>query len=173
MKYNLLYGPSHADTPLLLHTQAKTFWLPADASPTTSLELLVKAIFDFHTEYRDPQHPCPAAEKSKTWRDNDGNPDIAAASHPSGAECGAEWWVQRREEGHHENLGMPFHWDKDEHMLDQKGEVICPAVSTVTYLTAHGAPTVVLEVRIGRHYAVAISNCQCTVVAGKKWSTIH
>lgn len=60
---------------------------------------------------------------------------------------GAEWWIQIREEGHHANLGMPFHWDKDERLLEQVGVTICPMVSTVTYLTDHGAPTMVLEVR--------------------------
>lgn len=64
----------------------------------------------------------------------------------NGAKSGAEWWIQIREEGRHSNLGMPFHWDKDERLLEQQGEVVCPAISTVTYLTEEGAPTVVLEV---------------------------
>ena len=142
--------------------QAKTFWLPADARPTTSLELLAKAVFDFHTESCRQQHPRSAAGKRKTRPDGDGIPiDRAADSQPSCAERGAEWWVQRRKEGHHANLGMPFHWDKDEHMLEQKGEILCPAVSTVTYLTDHGAPTVVLEVRL-------CHETEHLVVAGEK-----
>ena len=84
----------------------------------------------------------------------------------SDAEFGAEWWVQVREEGHHSHLGMPFHWDKDEKLMEEKGVVVCPAISTVTYLTAFGAPTVVLEVsdrlvdgfRVHRHHWVCNSN---------------
>lgn len=68
-------------------------------------------------------------------------------SHPAAPAFGAEWWVQVREEGHHSDLGMPFHWDKDEELMEQKGVVVCPAISTVTYLTDFGAPTAVLEVR--------------------------
>ncbi|CAN0121109.1 unnamed protein product, partial [Hapterophycus canaliculatus] len=37
--------------------------------------------------------------------------------HDDFDESGAEWWVQLREEGHHEDLGMPFHWDKDENLV--------------------------------------------------------
>ncbi len=113
--------------------QAKTFWVSASSHPSTSLELLAKAIFDFH---------------AKTLRQQDPPGTPHGTSRADGAESGAEWWVQRREEGHHANLGMPFHWDKDENKLEQEGVVLCPAVSTVTYLTDHGAPTVVLEVRL-------------------------
>ena len=57
--------------------------------------------------------------------------------------CGAEFWVQRRGVGH----GIDFLWDKDEALRDACDVLIHPAVSTVTYLTAGGAPTVLLEVR--------------------------
>lgn len=67
----------------------------------------------------------------------------------SDAESGAEWWVQVREEGHHSHLGMPFHWDKDEKLMEEEGVIVCPAISTVTYLTDFGAPTAVLEVSDG------------------------
>eukprot|EP00903_Cladosiphon_okamuranus_P007846 g7590.t1 len=131
--------------------EAKTFWLPADACPTTSLELLAKAIFDVHAKGCRQHHTCPAAAKRETGLGGDEILDTTAVAADSPSSCterGAEWWVQRREEGHHTSLGMPFHWDKDEHMLDLKGEVLCPAVSTVTYLTDVGAPTVVLESRV-------------------------
>lgn len=133
----------------------------------TSLEKIAKAIFDFHTKtirhnvHLHPHQDSPdtdpgstprsAACNNKRWRDGrappgDVSPTAATSPHAGCAESGAEWWVQRRREGHHEDLGMPFHWDKDEHMLDQEGVVICPVVSTVTYLTDDGAPTVVVEV---------------------------
>eukprot|EP00966_Prymnesium_polylepis_P274904 6351963-Prymnesium_polylepis.1 len=57
--------------------------------------------------------------------------------------CGAEFWVQRRAAGQ----GLPFHWDKDEALRNAADVLLHPAVSTVTYLTDGGAPTVLLEVR--------------------------
>lgn len=56
---------------------------------------------------------------------------------------GAEFWVQRRGAGE----GIAFHWDKDEALRDAGDVLLHPAVSTVTYLTDGGAPTVVLDVR--------------------------
>ncbi|CAM9141125.1 unnamed protein product [Scytosiphon promiscuus] len=144
--------------------EAKTFWLPANACPTTNLEAVAKAIFDFHST--SPKHLVPrkgstntgdrfvsrgAASEGIPSRNDDSNETRSASAHIKDGcdgcdESGAEWWVQIREEGHHADLGMPFHWDKDENMLETHGVVVCPQVSTVTYLTAYGAPTVVLEV---------------------------
>ena len=36
-----------------------------------------------------------------------------------------------------------FHWDKDEDLVDEQGIAVFPHLSTVTYLTHYGAPTVV------------------------------
>lgn len=145
-----------------MYVQAKTFWLPAGACPTTSLEKIVKAVFDFHTknlghnQHLHPHNDSPDTVADSTPRSaacSNGlaprggvSPTAAANPHVDCVESGAEWWVQRRQEGHHEDLGMPFHWDKDEKLLDQEGVVVCPVISTVTYLTDDGAPTVVLEV---------------------------
>lgn len=143
--------------------QAKTFWLPADARPTTSLEKIAKAIYDFHVANKqhimgqqdsaltgplDSKPSAAAPGKNVPSRNSKHGVGCRDASpHAGCVESGAEWWVQQREQGRHANLGMPFHWDKDEKMLEQEGLVLCPAVSTVTYLTGYGAPTVVLEVR--------------------------
>lgn len=163
--------------------QAETFWLPSDSDPTTSLEKIVKSIFDFHTRNLNQQQTRVAAQPSLPpgrqrsarpaalsdttrgdasddhplsighKRPRDGGVSckdcVRGEGYPGGeaeAESGAEWWIQVREEDRHSDLGMPFHWDKDELFLEQKGLLVCPAVSTVTYLTRHGAPTVVLEV---------------------------
>ncbi|CAN0477105.1 unnamed protein product, partial [Ectocarpus sp. 8 AP-2014] len=134
--------------------EAKTFWLPADACPATSLEKIAKAIYDFHVANKQHilgQHdsaltgPVGSTPSAVThgekfpFRDKPGVVRRDASSHTGGVESGAEWWVQQREEGRHASLGMPFHWDKDEQMLEQEGLVVCPAVSTVTYLTGYGA----------------------------------
>lgn len=169
-----------------LASQAGTFWLPADAKPSTLLEKLVKSIFDFHAKDlpRQRDHPDQRLSSDATPRshlspeNSDGikhalaslagkqqcRGSSSARGFPRGgtlrdetqgtfpktghsdAEPGAEWWVQVREEGHHSHLGMPFHWDKDEKLMEEEGVVVCPAISTVTYLTEFGAPTTVLEV---------------------------
>ncbi|EOD10533.1 hypothetical protein EMIHUDRAFT_120554 [Emiliania huxleyi CCMP1516] len=65
-----------------------------------------------------------------------------------GGTCGAEFWVQRRAAGEH---AINWHWDKDESLLDSSGLTAHPLVSTVTYLTSGGAPTVVLDARTDEH----------------------
>ena len=96
-------------------------WLAATAEPRCSLERLARAIFERHT--------------------------AGVAFDP--ATSGAEWWAQVRGGGdRHE--GIEFHWDVDEHLCDVQGGGgvhVHPHLSTVTYLSAHGAPTVVLDAR--------------------------
>ena len=55
--------------------------------------------------------------------------------------AGAEWWVQRRRLG--EDIG--FHYDKDEASASLRGRLLCPAESTVTYMSDGGGPTFILN----------------------------
>lgn len=55
--------------------------------------------------------------------------------------AGAEWWIQ--EQASHDDIG--FHYDKDEAFATEQMTMKFPEVSTVTYLQAHGAPTLVLN----------------------------
>jgi hypothetical protein len=73
---------------------------------------------------------------------------------------GVEWWVQvrRKDAGTRvlrssaaiQSIGM--HWDKDEDLVDEQGINIHPHISTVTYLTTSGAPTLVLNQRCPVEY---------------------
>jgi hypothetical protein len=54
---------------------------------------------------------------------------------------GAEWWFQ--EQGPAEGIG--YHYDKDEAYASEHMTMRFPEVSTVTYLTDVGAPTIVLN----------------------------
>ena len=54
---------------------------------------------------------------------------------------GAEWWIQDKEV----TAGIDFHYDKDEGLASLKRRMKHPSVSTVTYLTSEGAPTVILR----------------------------
>ena len=94
-------------------------WLAASAQPRCALERLAHAIFVRHTEgvQFDP------------------------------ARSGAEWWAQVRTGGHRQE-GIEFHWDVDEHLCDLPGGGgvhVHPHLSTVTYLSRVGAPTLVLD----------------------------
>ena len=81
------------------------------------------------------------------FREHYGRAGLRRAPPPG---SGAEWWVQVRgtaaEAGKEESLG--FHWDRDEEEAVATGgrTVTCPNFGTVTYLTAVGAPTVVVPV---------------------------
>lgn len=129
-----------------------TFWLPAhdDFKPRTTMERLAKEIFDFHVTRK-----LSKAEKENIDWDK----------------SGAEYWVQRRrifydagkqadsstEEKNrkiisaspsflkNDSSAIRFHWDKDEELVDQSDGniVVNPQISTVTYLTDGGSPTVI------------------------------
>ena len=60
---------------------------------------------------------------------------------PDDTILGAEWWVQVRDGD--EDIG--FHYDKDEAMASEQGKMKHPLVSTVTYLTDIGAPTLIFD----------------------------
>eukprot|EP00978_Attheya_sp_CCMP212_P022743 scaffold68282_cov47-Attheya_sp.AAC.4 len=78
---------------------------------------------------------------------------------------GAEWWVQLRpsppvtgrysmlskdDDDEMTKTGISFHWDKDEdlRLLTGGSMYVHPHISTVTYLTGLGAPTMVLNYRV-------------------------
>lgn len=105
-----------------------TFWLSAKDEPRCLLERFAKDIFMYHTK------------KLK---------DIVDSSN-----CGCEWWVQFRPTTNSNRInsgsreaqrGIEFHWDKDEALRDAAGVFVHPHLSTVTYLTDGGAPTIVFD----------------------------
>jgi hypothetical protein len=61
--------------------------------------------------------------------------------YPKGGIGGGEWWVQLRNTN--ENIG--FHVDKDEGVASEEQWMKMPVLSTVTYLTNEGGPTLVLD----------------------------
>ena len=121
-----------------------TFWLPAsNFEPRTSFERLAKQIFDFHT---------------KDLKANSG-------SEIDWNKSGAEYWTQKRDlsknvsasSGSRSNDGVlrnddtmiRFHFDKDEELVDQTdGDItVHPQLSTITYLTDGGNPTLIFPHR--------------------------
>jgi len=125
----------------------RTFWMPATGmKPRCALEQCALEVFQHHVKEGVPFDP-------KT--------------------SGAEWWVQIRPsppmgrynllvdadedkgdssevEVNLEKSGICFHWDKDEDLRLMMGGnmYIHPHISTVTYLSNSGAPTMALNYRV-------------------------
>mmetsp|Transcript_26715 Transcript_26715/g.39699 ORF Transcript_26715/g.39699 Transcript_26715/m.39699 type:complete len:444 (-) Transcript_26715:44-1375(-) len=136
---DLLFDCELSDCGLL----PRTFWMPVDGTkPRFGLEQMALEIFHHHIP------PTFSYDKSTS---------------------GAEWWVQIRpspaktgrysmlspsiEEDDDDDMaksGISFHWDKDEDLRLMMGGsmYIHPHISTVTYLTDLGAPTMVLTARV-------------------------
>lgn len=93
-------------------------WLPCCAEPRCLAERLAGAIFHRH----------------------------AAGADFDASRSGAEWWAQVRQPRHAEEA-VQFHWDTDENAVEQRGVNVHPHLSTVTYLTDCGAPTLVVDRR--------------------------
>ena len=99
--------------------RCQSFWLAAGAKPRFALERMARTIFDLHT---------------------------AGLSTPYDAKTsGAEWWVHFRGPQVEDGEAIGFHWDRDETYADVTKQNVHPHVATVTYLSDHGAPTMILE----------------------------
>jgi hypothetical protein len=124
----------------------RTFWVPSateDFSPRCTLESMARDVFTHHT---------------------------SGCAYDPGT-SGAEWWVQIRpspeagrysmhdkphkrigdgEQKDMSETGISFHWDKDEdlRLLCGGTTYIHPHLSTVTYLTSIGAPTLAVNCRV-------------------------
>lgn len=131
---DLLFDCQISDSGLM----PRTFWLPAQGmKPRCQLERMALDIFHHHVP-----------------KGYDYDPETS----------GAEWWAQIRPspEGtgrysmHDDQpdeltrTGISFHWDKDEdlRLLTGGTTYIHPHISTVTYLTNIGAPTLVTNHRV-------------------------
>ena len=103
-----------------MHGKRATFWLSTDSEvtpvPRNNIEKAILILRQFAL------------------------PDIYAI-RPKDVIVGAEWWVQVRSGT--ENIG--FHYDKDEAMASLQSIMKHPLVSTVTYLSDIGSPTLIFN----------------------------
>lgn len=132
----LLYDCEIADCGLM----PRTFWVPSQRfEPRCSLEQMALDIFNYH---------------------------VGQINNFDPATSGAEWWVQIRPSPEktgrysmHDKSddlndmateGISFHWDKDEDLRILCGGTtyIHPHLSTVTYLTSIGAPTIAFNIHV-------------------------
>jgi hypothetical protein len=123
----------------------KTYWQDVTTSARCSLERAALEVLQFHTA---------SASILGTSVGTAG----ASDTEFTGAEfTGAEWWVQLRNappvssgEGvayDDDASSIAFHFDCDEGLYSATGELVPPFLSTVTYLSSAGAPTIVLPAR--------------------------
>lgn len=142
----LLLDCEMADSALM----PRTFWMPAHGrrQPACTLEQFALDVFHHHVR-----------KKTTTTTTTVENYDPETS--------GAEWWVQIRpsppagryavlhagadDDDDISKQGIWFHWDKDEDLRQLMGDdttYIHPHLSTVTYLSSHGAPTLTVNRRI-------------------------
>jgi hypothetical protein len=130
---DLLFDAEISDCGLM----PRTFWMPVDGTARCTFEQFALDVFHHH---------------------------VPASLDYDKTKSGAEWWVQIRPspEGtgrysmHDDQpdaiseTGISFHWDKDEdlRLLTGGSTYIHPHVSTVTYLTDYGCPTLALNCRV-------------------------
>lgn len=98
------------------YSAGETYWLAADATPRCALEQLAQDVFALHTK------------------------DKVAGVDFNARTSGAEWWTLVLDDG--DDVGL--HWDRDYNLETSNGILVHPHLSTVTYLTNMGGPTVVL-----------------------------
>jgi len=130
------------------YSSGATFFVPCTMKPRCALEGLAMLIFRQHTTHL-PQ----------------------GVFRP---ECsGAEWWtliLDQDEEGQDDEIGM--HFDADYGLEEQmKNLMLHPRLSTVTYLTSVGVPTLVLDVKspqspLGHTMDTAVEALQGSVERG-------
>ncbi|KAK3271180.1 hypothetical protein CYMTET_20455 [Cymbomonas tetramitiformis] len=103
----------------------KSFWLSAETTPRMNLEKLARLIFDHHTEGLE----FDSTQSGMEWWSNVSHSDkIFRAKDAYGS--------------------IDFHFDKDETLHTKHNMFVHPQLSTVTYLTDVGAPTIIFEQRI-------------------------
>lgn len=127
----------------------ESFWLGCEDEPSCALEWLALDVFNAHTRNL----------------------------HFNRQQSGVEWWVQRRGGGPESKQHLDLHIDKCESLCSDQGIIITPRISTVTYLTSSGAPTLVLDVcapnewdRLDIRYGNVNAACMSPTEAGSHFA---
>jgi len=124
----------------------RTFWVPADDNafqPRFNLEQIARDIFCHHTARMPAGSFDPAMSGAEWWVQLRPSPETGRYSmHALPNNCDSDDNASELE-----RTGITFHWDKDEdlRLLCGGTTYVHPHLSTVTYFTAIGAPTLVAE----------------------------
>ena len=145
------------------YSAGQTFFIPANMKPRCALEALAMKIFHEHTKHLEPGTFNPAQSGANWWTlvlDGDNEEDNVAAITPPAAKIStasdsvgakttgldeARDSNEEDEEEGDDEVGL--HFDADYELEEQTGGNIFlhPRIATVTYLSNHGAPTMVLN----------------------------
>jgi hypothetical protein len=153
----------------------RTFWVPAPADgdkkdtdggsgggggdgdgfvPRFSLEQLALDVFNFHTASAARGSFDPATSGAEWWVQIRPSPEGTGrysmhASNDDHSDNGSDN-AQNNTDDCVKKGGISFHWDKDEdlRLLTGGDTYVHPHLSTVTYLTGIGAPTLAINFRV-------------------------
>ena len=125
------------------YSAGETFFIPSNMKPRCALEALALKIFHEHTKDLEPGTFNPAQSGANWWTlvmDDNAEEKTASATACAktiGLDC---------EDEDEEDDEVGLHFDADYELEEQTGNILLhPRVATVTYLSDHGAPTLVLE----------------------------
>mmetsp|Transcript_7773 Transcript_7773/g.21681 ORF Transcript_7773/g.21681 Transcript_7773/m.21681 type:complete len:465 (+) Transcript_7773:78-1472(+) len=129
------------------YSQGITYYLPSQMKPRCALEAMVQTIFQQHTLSLEEGCMIPEQSGAEWWTlvldeaEDEAQPTVKQqpSSEPNGNN-------EEEEEVEGDEVGL--HFDADYGLEDQAPNLLLhPRVATVTYLTATGAPTIVLDRR--------------------------
>jgi len=139
------------------YSAGQTFFIPANMKPRCALEALALRIFKEHTKELEPGTFNPAQSGANWWTlvlDDDVEETNATVSIPapatlsttSGPEEAKSEGIDGEETDEESDDEVGLHFDADYELEEQTGNLLLhPRVATVTYLSDHGAPTLVLK----------------------------
>jgi hypothetical protein len=120
-----------------------TYFCPALMKPRCALEALALSVFHMHCQHLETGVMIPEQSGAEWWTlvlDSDEKEGKARSGHVSDGDG------EDDEEDEGDDVGL--HFDADYGLEDQVPNLLLhPRLATVTYLTNHGAPTLVLDQR--------------------------
>ena len=127
------------------YSAGETYFIPSNMKPRCALEALALKIFKEHTKDLEPGTFNPSQSGANWWTlvmdDNTG--DTTASASAAGAKTTG---LEDEDEGDDDDDEVGLHFDADYELEEQTGNILLhPRVATVTYLSDHGAPTLILE----------------------------
>jgi hypothetical protein len=145
----------------------RTFWVPAPVYedgnkgtpgggngfvPRFSLEQLALDVFNFHTSSAARGSYDPATSGAEWWVQIRPSPEGTGrySMHAANDDHSDSDNAQNNADDCVKKGGISFHWDKDEdlRLLTGGNTYVHPHLSTVTYLTGIGAPTLAINFRV-------------------------
>jgi hypothetical protein len=139
-------GPGHGAAPAAAGAATD-----GGAGSWGALERFAEAVFAFHTAGLQGIEIDPTKSGAEVWVQVRSPTEPAALPGDSGDEDDSDDEEQAPGEG----ASINWHFDKDEDLLDECDVYVHPYISTVTYLSGIGAPTVVFDARVTPDGALA------------------